>query len=374
MPKLRVLIVDDSVVIRRLLSTILQQEPGIEVVGQATNGRLALDAIRQLTPDLVILDIEMPEMDGLQALEEIRKTWPRLLVLVLSALSTRGGEATFKALALGAADYMVKPAASQPETLTQFSTELVAKITALGGASLRSDFCNVQVPTATPRRAETEAQSADAAAGAPSKAIPIEILAIGVSTGGPNALAQLLPALSDHLPVPVVIVQHMPPVFTNMLAIRLAEKSKLTVLEGVSGTRLDPGAVYIAPGGSHMTVTRNALGAWLHTNQNPPENCCRPSVDVLFRSVAAAYGRHALGIILTGMGVDGLRGCRCLREAGGYVMAQDKESSVVWSMPGSVVKADLAHRVLPLERIGSEIVSKILVSRLGLRSMLEAKR
>lgn len=355
MSKIRVLIVDDAVVIRRLVSDVLATDADIEVVGTAANGRIALQKIPQCNPDVVTMDVEMPDLNGIETVRELRKTWPKLPVIMFSTLTERGGAATLDALAAGASDYATKPAnvGSVTAGLETVRQDLIPKIKALAGRQV------LPPPAATPRPQPVRP--------APRPAMPtptsapatgIEMLAIGVSTGGPNALAELMPALPASFPVPIVIVQHMPPMFTRLLAERLNAQSALTVVEGQAGMKLQPGWAYIAPGDFHMVVERKAMGAVLALTQAPPENSCRPAVDVLFRSVVEQYHGHTLGVILTGMGQDGLRGCELIREAGGQVVVQDEQSSVVWGMPGFVARAGLADRVLPLNMIAPELVRR----------------
>ncbi len=352
MPKIRVLITDDAVVIRRLLSNCLAEDPDIEVVGTAANGQIALAKIEQVNPDLVTLDIEMPVMDGLQALAAIRKTHPRLPVIMFSTLTERGASATLDALSLGASDYVTKPAnvGSVGAAILRVRDELIPKIKGLcrrGPAP----------PTLAPPRPGAEASKNFEAR--PATLARPEILAIGVSTGGPNALSALLPGLARNFPAPIVIVQHMPPLFTRLLAERLAAVSGLPAREGEAGALLRPGEIWVAPGGFHLEVERVRDGICLRTHQGPPENSCRPAVDVLFRSVAQVFGDRALAVVLTGMGQDGLRGCECIREAGGQVLAQDEASSVVWGMPGAVTQAGLAGKVLPLHELAAEINRRV---------------
>lgn len=352
MPKLRVLIVDDSVVVRRIVTDIISGDSDLEVAGVAANGRIALDKIPQVNPDVVTLDIEMPEMDGLQALKELRKSYPRLPVIMFSTITERGATATIDALSLGASDYVTKPAnvGKVGEGMARVRDDLIPKIKALCGRSVRTNVKPVLSPVTrvvTPK--------------SPVRTGPrrVEIVAIGSSTGGPNALAEFLPGLPANFPVPVVIVQHMPPVFTKLLAERLAAKSSLVVVEGNTGDELGPGKIWIAPGNYHMALQKMPNGARIKLNQDPPENSCRPAVDVLFRSVAEIYGAATLGVVLTGMGQDGLRGSGYIREAGGQVLVQDEATSVVWGMPGFVARSGLADKELPLQQIGAEIVCRV---------------
>jgi two-component system, chemotaxis family, protein-glutamate methylesterase/glutaminase len=342
MPKLRVLIVDDSVVVRRILSDALKSEPDLEVV-LAANGRIALAKIPQVNPDAVTLDIEMPEMDGLTALKELRQTYPKLPVIMFSTLTERGAAATLDALAAGANDYVTKPSnvGSVAVALSRIKSELVPKIKALCGIH--------ELPAGLPAPAKPPPRPAE-------RQTPVEVVAIGVSTGGPNALSDMLPHLPRDLPVPIVIVQHMPPIFTKLLADRLAAQCAIGVKEGAPEMLLRPGQAIVAAGGCHMVVRRDGTRVVVATNMEPPQNSCRPSVDVLFRSVASVFGSGILGVILTGMGNDGLRGCEQIRERGGRIFVQDEASSVVWGMPGFVAQAGLADKVLPLNQIAGEIV------------------
>ncbi|HMD97493.1 MAG TPA: chemotaxis response regulator protein-glutamate methylesterase [Terriglobia bacterium] len=354
MRRIRILVVDDSVVVRRLLTDALAADPSLEVVGAAADGRIALARISQLNPDVVTLDVEMPEMDGLEALAAIRKSWARLPVIMFSTVTERGAAATLDALSLGANDYVTKPSnvGGATAAMARIREELIPKIKihcgAVGGAA--------QVPSAIPAQASV---TRSIALTAPRRGCRVEIVAIGVSTGGPNALAELIPQLPAHLPVPVVIVQHMPPIFTKFLAERLASKSQISVEEGSPNQAVEPGHAWLAPGNFHMILKREGSVVRIETHQGPPENSCRPAVDVLFRSVAASYGAGALGVVMTGMGQDGLRGCECIREQGGRVIVQDEATSVVWGMPGFVAHAGLADKVLPLGQMAEEIARRV---------------
>lgn len=353
MAKIRVLIVDDSVVIRRMLSVNLATDPDIEIVGTAADGKIGLAKIPQVNPDIVILDIEMPVMDGLQTLAAIRKTYLKLPVIMFSTLTEHGAIATLDALALGASDYATKTL--EGGTVQQHvCIELVPKIKALCGHEPR--------PVA-PAPASARYERATTFQPRPASTVPIDIVAIGVSTGGPNALAGLLFGLAENFPVPVVIVQHMPQMFTRMLAERLASVSGFHVREGIADEQLLPGDMWVAPGGFHMEVERVFNSVRLRTHEGPPENSCRPAVDVLFRSVAQVYGSHTLAVILTGMGQDGLRGCEFVREKGGRILVQDEATSVVWGMPGAVSRAGLAEKVLPLHELAQEINRLVINNR-----------
>lgn len=367
MPKIRILIVDDSVVIRRMLMDALASDAAFEIAGTAANGHIALSKIPQCNPDVVTLDVEMPEMDGIACLRELRKTYPKLAVIMFSTLTERGASATLDALALGANDYVTKPAnvGGMDTALKRVRAELIPKIKALCVPPAPQAPSTLSRPRPLAPGLKPSSGSLAALGGRP--AVRLDVVAIGISTGGPNALGELIPELPGDLPVPVVIVQHMPPIFTRFLAERLASRSKVSVVEGSAGLVLSAGQVVIAPGDYHMIVRREGLKVSIGTHQQPPENSCRPAVDVLFRSVASAYGAHALGIIMTGMGQDGLRGSQNISEAGGQILAQDQSTSVVWGMPGFVAEAGLADKVLPLRDLAPEIVKRVDQFRGGMQ-------
>lgn len=361
MRKIRVLIVDDSTVIRRLLSDALAVDPAIEIAGVAANGKIALSKIPQVNPDIVTLDMEMPEMDGLETLVELRKLYPKLPVIMFSTLTQRGAESTLEALAKGANDYVTKPAnvGSVNAAIQSVQCELIPKI---------KQFCNWTVPSnlnscknASLINRASGIVTANSRFG--SKPCRVDIVVIGSSTGGPNALSTLLPAFSASFPVPILIVQHMPPIFTKHLADRLNQQSSLHVHEAVAGDLLEPGGAWIAPGNFHMTLRRQGTQLKVVLNQGLPENSCRPAVDVLFRSAAEVFGANVLSVVLTGMGQDGMRGSRIVREAGGRVLVQDEATSVVWGMPGSVANAGYADKIVPLQRIAEEITIQTQAGR-----------
>lgn len=348
--KKRVLLVDDAVVVRKALSLAIAQDRDLEVAGTAVNGRVALAKFPGLKPDIVLLDFEMPEMDGLATVRELRKIDTRVPIIMFSSLTEDGAAVTLEALSLGATDYVTKPSnVNMTATLEAISRELIPKIRALchlpeGNASLvRATRPSVQTPP-TPILHR------------PRVFAPVQVVAIGVSTGGPDALARLLPSLPARFPVPIVIAQHMPAVFTSLLATRLSAKSPLPVRECVSGQPLTPGCAVIAPGDFHMEVIQQEGLVILKTHQGPKENFCRPSVDVLFHSVARVFAARSLAVVLTGMGQDGLKGCETLRNLGARIYVQDEASSVVWGMPGFVARCGLADKILPLDQIGAEIV------------------
>lgn len=355
MPQIQIMIVDDSVVVRKILSNVLSGDPDLHVAGWASNGRLALAKLRTLQPDIILLDIEMPEMNGLQALPEIRKILPKTPIIMFSTLTEWGASATLDALALGATDYVAKPSnRDMASTSESIQRDLIPKIRALCKFSSRIHSLSPGLAKSTVTVPPPDIRMRPAF----TRSARTEIVAIGVSTGGPDALAKLLPTIPAHFPLPIVIAQHMPPIFTTLLAARLSSKCSLPVRECKSGEALEPGSIWIAPGDFHMVVQEEGGRIRLRTNQAPRENFCRPSVDVLFRSVAGVYGAGALGVILTGMGQDGLKGCEALCAAGSAVIVQDEASSVVWGMPGFVARAGLAQKILPLDQIGSEIVHR----------------
>jgi two-component system chemotaxis response regulator CheB len=363
MEKIRVLVVDDSAIVRRVVTEELEAQPGIEVAGVAATGRIALERAAQLKPDLIILDIEMPEMDGLNALTLLRQTHPQTPVVMFSSLTELGAAATLEALARGASDFFAKPrgVGGLEASRALIRTELVPAIRALCVRKFRGATAGEMpvAPTASkPPVAPQTKRSRPSASTA-----RVDVLAIGASTGGPNALAELFAALPAHLAVPIVVVQHMPPLFTQLLAERLTKNSPIPTLEAKSGMRLEPGKAWIAPGDFHLVVVREHSQTVVTVHQESPENACRPAVDPLFRSVANVYGQHSLAVILTGMGQDGLRGCEAIRAAGGQVLAQDEATSVVWGMPGAVVRAGLADNVLPLPMLASEIVRRVRIGR-----------
>jgi two-component system chemotaxis response regulator CheB len=350
-----VLVVDDSVVIRRLITDALSNDPQVRVIGTARNGRVALQKIADLNPDVVTLDIEMPEMDGLATLRALRRTHPRLPVIMFSTLTSSGAIATLDALAAGASDYVTKPAnsGSVVESLERVRDQLIPRIHALcarPGPASRATRPAADVP-------HTARPSVPASAPGP-RSVRIDIIAIGSSTGGPAALSAVLAALPATLPVPIVVVQHMPALFTRMLAERLDRECAVNVVEATSELQLNPGTVYIAPGDVHLEVARRGASVVTRLHHGPPENSCRPAVDVLFRSVAATYRASALAVVMTGMGQDGRRGSEVLVAAGSEVLAQDEASSVVWGMPGAVVGAGLAHAVVPLNDLAARIVAR----------------
>ena len=350
----RILIVDDSAVMRSLLRAVVCAEEGLEVAGTAADGESALSAIESLHPDLILLDVEMPVMDGLVTLRQMRARGYRMPVIMCSSLTQRGAQVTIEALACGAADYVTKPAgqASREAATRALALDLIPRIRALTSRPQSQPLLPsaARSPLALPMPPAHKPQ--------PVSSTPV-VLAIGVSTGGPEALDLLLPALPANFPLPVLVVQHMPELFTKLFAQRLDGQCRLRAREAAEGDSVRAGTIYIARGNWHMEVlaaSRPGQPPTLHLNQGPLENHCRPAVDVLFRSAAAVYGSGVLALVLTGMGSDGLAGCRAIRDRGGSVLVQDEATSTVWGMPGAVANAGLAHQVLPLQAIVPEIL------------------
>jgi two-component system, chemotaxis family, protein-glutamate methylesterase/glutaminase len=335
---IRALVVDDSAVMRGILRMVFDQRPGIEVAAAASNGEEGLAELDRVYPDVVLLDIEMPGMNGLDALSAIRRRNRRVPVIMCSTLTSRGAQITLDALARGATDYVSKPTAQSGvrQAVETLANDLIPKILTLC-AQPPAAIAGPLVSPALP----------------PSAGASPRLVVMGVSTGGPAALEKLLPALPASFPLPVLIVQHMPQLFTKLLADRLRTLCALNVREAAVGDHAEPGKAIIARGDWHMEITPDFR---LRLNQNPLENFCRPSVDVLFRSAAQTAAGRVLGVILTGMGSDGLAGSRAIRAAGGTVLVQDAESSVIWGMPGAVANAGLASRILPLDAIAGEIL------------------
>lgn len=362
-----VVVADDSALVRRLVSGVLNDAPDIQVIGVAHHGAQAIERIAELNPDLLTLDIEMPVMDGLTAMREIHRRFPRLPVIMVSTLTQQGASITLDALAAGARDYVTKPtnSASLADSLDELRDQLVPRVRAL--TSRRS-------PLPAPRPPVGRAPAPRAAAPVTrekrqTSARPLQVLAIGSSTGGPDALARVLGSVLEKPSVPIVAVQHMPPVFTAMLAQRLSRLGPIEVVEAEAGMALKPGVMYLAPGGRHLEVKRtgNAVTTVLHDKD--PENYSRPSVDVLFRSVAAAYPGSAIGVILTGMGHDGRDGCALMARDGSLIVAQDKESSVVWGMPGAVTEAGLADIVMDVDKVGPFLTQQLRAAGMARRAV-----
>jgi two-component system chemotaxis response regulator CheB len=355
----RVLVVDDSVVFRRVISEALARVGGVEVVGSASNGKLALSRVQSLKPDLITLDIEMPEMNGIEVLTALRGARQAPGVVVLSALTPRGGELTMRALELGAFDFLTKPETGSPDdNIGLLASRLADMVRAFerrkGGAA------GAAVETPRPRAVAVPAVAANHARRTSAVRTGQPLVLIGVSTGGPAALAKLLPALPPDLEAPVFVVQHMPPVFTQQLAANLAGKSRIQVTEAQDGDVAQAGHAYIAPGGRQMKVVAGPQGEIvLRTNSDPPENNCRPSVDYFFRSVALQFPGRAIAAILTGMGSDGVAGLRLLKRGGCHSIAQDEATCVVFGMPREAIQAGVIDSIEPLEDIARSIIQSV---------------
>jgi two-component system chemotaxis response regulator CheB len=348
------MVVDDSATIRGLLRRTLAGDPEIEVAAAAGDGSAALTAIKGIAVDVVVLDIEMPVMDGLTALPLLLAARPGVQIIIASTLTRRNAEISLKALSLGAADYVTKPSAVELVGAETFKRELLEKVKTLGRRA-----------QSLPRRAAAAtARPAEAPLAAPKRPIVLRTaagtrpaaIAIGSSTGGPQALVAVLTALRGGPTQPILITQHMPPTFTAILADHLKRASGRETAEGIDGEAVVDGRVYIAPGDHHMRVERRPDGSLrIRLGKEPPEHFCRPAVDPMMRSIAAAYGGKTLAVILTGMGHDGAAGVREIAAAGGTVLAQDEASSVVWGMPGAAAATGVCSAVLPLGEIAPAV-------------------
>ncbi|MFP5208773.1 MAG: chemotaxis response regulator protein-glutamate methylesterase [Acidobacteriota bacterium] len=351
----RILIVDDSAVMRSLLRSAVSSDPHLQVAGTAADGQAALSSLDLLRPDLILLDVEMPVMDGLATLRELRRRGHTMPVVMCSSLTQRGAKVTIEALACGASDYVAKPAGepNRESAIRTLARELVPRIHAVTSKAHKQPQPLFSAAPDSPANFALPLPKIE------SPRISPTVLVVGVSTGGPAALELLLPALPAGFPLPVLIVQHMPALFTGLLAERLSTRCALRVREAAEGEPVRAGTAWIARGDWHMEVLspgRSAAPPTLYLHQGPLENHCRPAVDVLFRSAAKVCGAGVLAVVLTGMGSDGLKGCRSIREQGGIVFAQDQATSIVWGMPGAVASAGLAHRVLPLDALATEIL------------------
>jgi two-component system chemotaxis response regulator CheB len=346
MDKIRVLVVDDSMVVRRALRECFRGDPEIEVVGVAETGVRALQQIDDLKPDLVTLDIEMPEMDGLETLRFLRARGSQIPIIMFSRYTRKGAQETIKALELGASDVVEKPV-SQPNQTSACEAakrQLTTRIRALGRKARKVKA----VPSPTPEPRVPQAPNL-------SIVTAIDAVAIAISTGGPSALIEVVSGLDAELPVPIFITQHMPPMFTKFLAERLTVRGRLPAVEAEEGMPVVPGTIYIAPGDFHLELAQRSTETLIHLSQAPAENSCRPSADVMFRSLADVYGAGLLGIVMTGMGQDGRRGSEEIRSRGGLIVAQDEASSLVWGMPRAVITAELHNAVAPLSGISTLI-------------------
>ena len=347
--RIRVLVVDDSAAVRHLISQALRAQPDMEVAGCAENGLAALERVAVDRPDVVLLDLEMPGMDGFEALRELKKRYVGLPVLVFSSYTAQGTTATVDALLAGADEYATKPGSLEPGSIPWVTAqgELALKLRAVTRRARRFEQSRMPEPQIEPAAVSVRGR------------VPVRAVAIGTSSGGPEALAALLPRFSPALRVPLFVVQHMPRSFTAALAKRLNDKSKLRVVEATHGQIVEPGVVHLAPGDYHMQVSSRAGKVSLLLDEGPLENGCRPSVDPLFRSASDVYGTGLLAVVLTGIGTDGVEGARKVTAAGGHVWVQDERSSAVWGMPGAVVRAGLARRTYSLDAMAACFESAI---------------
>jgi two-component system chemotaxis response regulator CheB len=350
----RVMVVDDSAVIRGLISKALETDPGVKVVSTASNGQMAVEVASRSNVEVAVLDIEMPVMDGITALPKLLAARPGLQVVMASTLTRKNADISLKALAAGAADYVAKPSSSELVSAEDFKRELTAKVKALGQAYRRKHPESATAAPTVARRSFVPAVPAGPPAPIKLRAeatIQPEILAIGSSTGGPQALFKVLGGLGGRSDLPILVTQHMPATFTAILAEHIAQASRIPTAEARDGEPVLGGRIYVAPGDIHMTVAVEDGKKLIRLMKSAPENFCRPAVDPMLRSVAAAYGARSMVLILTGMGSDGQKGAAAVVAAGGSVVAQDEATSVVWGMPGAVAKTGLCSAVLPLPEI-----------------------
>jgi two-component system chemotaxis response regulator CheB len=376
--KIKVLVVDDTIVYRKAVSDILGEIAGVEVVGVAHNGKIAVAKIQTLQPDLLTLDIEMPEMNGLEVLQYLRQHAPQVSAIMVSTLTSEGGDMTMRALELGAYDFILKPTATNindsRQQLRSLLTPLIKAFqtgrTTVG--ALQSGEKSSGINSLATKTVGTRSKGSTLFSSPQSRAsinVPVasrrqgksEIVTIGISTGGPNALARMMPMLPGDLGVPIVIVQHMPPVFTKSLANSLNAKCALTVKEAQDGEPLHANVAYIAPGGKQMKLVASTDGTnrLIKITNDPPENSCKPSADYLFRSVADYYVGRTTAVIMTGMGSDGTKGLQILKQKGAFIIGQNEESCVVYGMPKAPAELGLTDVVTPLEKIAGEIVKSV---------------
>ncbi|WP_459851119.1 protein-glutamate methylesterase/protein-glutamine glutaminase [Dongia sp. agr-C8] len=363
----RVMIVDDSAVIRGLLTKTLETDPEIKVVSTVGNGQAAIDALKRNDIDVIVLDIEMPVMDGLTALPKLLEAKPGVQVIMASTLTLKGASVSMKAMSLGAADYLPKPTTTTGiSTADDFKRDLVEKAKSWGLVARKKRGLppgSAAAPgSSVPPPPKKLYPGAVTLRPAPLVQGKVDCLAIGSSTGGPQALFNVFRALGRVDRMPVFVTQHMPATFTTILAEHLAQASGMPAAEAKDGEAALPGRIYVAPGDFHMTVESQGGSMVVRLNKNPPENFCRPAVDPMLRSIAKAYGNRTLFVMLTGMGQDGLKGARELVNAGSTVIAQDEASSVVWGMPGAVASAGLCTAVLPLNEIGAYVKKALMRS------------
>ena len=375
--KIKVLVVDDTIVYRKAVSDILQEIPGVEVVGVAHNGQIAVSKIKTLKPDLLTLDIEMPQMNGIEVLQYLRNNAPAVSAIMVSTLTSEGGDMTMKALELGAYDFILKPTASNINESKKYLRDNLAPLikafqtgrTAIGSIQtqrpMRSTF-SAGNGAAGPRGSARKINAT--VPGGYSQPAPrarrkekSEIVTIGISTGGPNALAKMMPMIPKDIGVPILIVQHMPPVFTKSLANSLNQKCSIQVKEAEDREPIQANTAYIAPGGKQMKLVaaHDGIHRLIKLTDDPPENSCKPSADYLFRSIGDYYVGRTTAVIMTGMGSDGTRGLQVLRQKGAYIIGQNEATCVVYGMPKAPAELGLLDRVVPLEKIADEIIQSV---------------
>ncbi|MDR3423976.1 MAG: chemotaxis response regulator protein-glutamate methylesterase [Alphaproteobacteria bacterium] len=365
-PQVRVMIVDDSLVIRGFISRALDSDPAFMVVATASNGQIAIDTLRRTPADVVILDIEMPVMDGLMAIPKLKEIDPAVQIVMASTLTQRNADISIKALSLGATDYLPKPSAREMAVPGEFQRALREKVKELGAVAWRKNARQTpQKIAGTAMPAPVEKKKIVLR---PMPLIKPDVIAIGSSTGGPQALFEVIKSIGKDLPQPIVITQHMPPSFTTILAEHITRQCNVICAEAKEGEVLRSGYFYIAPGDFHMLIAKKPEGPTVHLVKDPPENFCRPSVDPMLRSLVDVYGGRILTVILTGMGQDGTKGGEAVVHAGGAVIAQDEATSVVWGMPGAVALAGLCSAIYPIGEIGSVVRQLATKGQLGGRA------
>lgn len=363
---IRVAVVDDSAVVRGLVARWVDEDPDLEVVGRYANGQLAVNSIAQSAPDVAVLDIEMPVMDGMTALPLMLEAQPGLQVIMASTLTRRNAEVSLRALSLGAVDYIPKPEGNSGVTTSKdFRKDLIRKIKAVGHSRMRARARTEarRAPAHAPDNTAPSAKTVPVEAGAPIKLRPVSrvtprILVVGSSTGGPQALARLMEGIAPAIRgVPVLVTQHMPATFTSILAEHLGRSADCESKEGVMGEVIKPGVIYVAPGGKHMRLKHGATEPTIEIYDGPEVHFCKPAVDPMFESVAKIYRSAALGVVLTGMGHDGAAGAKLIADQGGTIIAQDEATSVVWGMPGATAQAGACAAVLPLDGIAPKVTN-----------------
>ncbi|MCF6268241.1 MAG: chemotaxis response regulator protein-glutamate methylesterase [Melioribacteraceae bacterium] len=354
----KVLIVDDSRIYRGILETALKTVPGLQIVGSVRDGYKALEFIKKTPPDIVTLDVEMDEMDGLETLKEIQKLNKKnpslqVKVIMVSSHTTSGAEATIKSLEYGAIDFIPKPSTSNPATSIQYlKTELGQKLKAFGVKQINTTVIQTQSPiTSVKPTIPTHVKSKVSS--------KYDAILIGISTGGPKALAELMPTLTNGISLPILIVQHMPATFTKALADSLNPKSSYTIKEATDNETIKPKHAYIAPGGKHMIVRKVGTETKISITDQPAEEGCKPSANIMFRSAATAFRGKLIALVLTGMGSDGTKGLAPLKRAGTYIIAQDQASSTVWGMPSSAINSGNVTKVEPLNKIADAVLSEL---------------